>query len=94
MNLVKTDQERILRVTTDGTNVRRDATSGADVVLQLKRNDTVRWQGPKVGQWYAVYVPQAVAYVHSSVIYIRDDAAAEPAQEPAVADNPGVCSAH
>lgn len=76
MNLVQTDQERILRVTTDGTNVRRDATKGAEVVLQLKRNDTVRWQGPKVGQWYAVYVPQAVAYVHSSVIYIKDAAPA------------------
>ena len=80
MNLVKTDQDHILRVTTDGTNVRRDATKGAEVVLQLKRNDTVRWQGPKVGQWYAVYVPQAVAYVHSSVIYMKDTAA--PTQQP------------
>lgn len=73
MNLAKTDKDSILRVTQDGANVRRDATSGSEVVTSLKRNDTVKWKGPKVGQWYAVYVPGAVAYVHISVLHITGD---------------------
>ena len=77
MNLVQTDKERILRVTTNGTNVRRDATKGGEVVIKLNRNDEVRWQGPKVGQWYAVYVPNAEVYVHASVVHVEDEAVAK-----------------
>ncbi len=86
MNLAKTDQERVLRVTQDGANVRRDATSGSKEVIKLNRNDTVRWKGPKVGQWYAVYVPTAVAYVHTSVLHIKDENEKKVDAEPAAAD--------
>ena len=92
MNLAKTKQENVLRVTTNGANVRQDATKGGAIVTELKMNDTVQWKGPKVGQWYAVYVPDAVAYVHASVLFIQDTVAQpannEAAGEPKVAAKP------
>lgn len=77
-NLVKTSG-RMMRVTLDGAVVRSDATTGGDVVAELKLNEVIEWKGPQVGSWYAVFVPSAVAYVHQSVVMVDQPIAAHDA---------------
>lgn len=55
-------------VTEDKARVRDDATLGANIVAELSKGDVVEDRGQKVGQWFAIYPPKAVAYVHEIVL--------------------------
>ncbi|MDA3963703.1 MAG: SH3 domain-containing protein [Planctomycetota bacterium] len=93
--LAPTDSPNLMRVTTNGANVRSDARSSAQMVDQLNTGDTVewvgrevdgQWVGRKVASWYAVYPTSAVAYVHHSVLSL-EPAKAVQIQQQAVAEN-------
>ena len=56
------------QVTTDKTRARNDATLTADVVAELNTGDVVEDKGLVVGDWRAVNIPDAVAYVHKTLV--------------------------
>lgn len=62
------------QVTTDKTRARNDATLSADVVAELNTGDVVEDKGLVVGDWRAVNIPDAVAYVHKSLVNMPADA--------------------
>jgi uncharacterized protein YraI len=67
-NLAETDREGVLQVTYDGVSVRSDARITAEKIAEMAVGETVEWSGRRVGQWYAVYPPSAVAYTYQSVL--------------------------
>ena len=77
-----TEDPRRLRVLVDQAHVRADSRIKAELVAQLDRGDVVEWvgaeldgvwQGRKIGDWYAVYPPSAVAYCHASVLALTTE---------------------
>lgn len=77
-----TDDPRRLRVLVDQAHVRADSRIKAELVAQLDRGEIVEWvgaeldgvwQGRKIGDWYAVYPPSAVAYCHASVLALTTE---------------------
>jgi hypothetical protein len=56
------------KVMVDRANVRDDATNGGNIVAMLNVGDIVEFQGQKIGDWNAIYPPQAIAYVHQSML--------------------------
>ncbi len=64
------------QVTTDKTRARNDATLAADVVAELNAGEVVEDKGLVVGNWRAVNIPDAVAYVHTSLVAMPADAKA------------------
>ena len=58
------------RVTREGTRARDDATLGGGIVRELAQGELVEDRGAPVGTWRPVYVPNAVAYIHESVIQL------------------------
>lgn len=67
-NLEETGREGVLKVTYDGASVRSDARITAEKIAEMAIGETVEWSGRRVGQWYAVYPPSAVAYTYQSVL--------------------------
>ncbi|MBA2479155.1 MAG: SH3 domain-containing protein [Planctomycetes bacterium] len=63
------------KVTTDGGKARDDATLKGNIVAELAIGEILEDRNRTVGQWHAVYVPSAVAYVHRSVLNLPDDQA-------------------
>ncbi|MBN8525307.1 MAG: SH3 domain-containing protein [Planctomycetes bacterium] len=61
------------QVTQDKTRARNDATMSADVVAELNTGEVVEDKGLVVGDWRAVNIPDAVAYVHKSLISLPAD---------------------
>ena len=64
------------QVTVDKTRARNDATLSADVVAELNTGEVVEDKGLVVGDWRAVNIPDAVAYVHKSLVNMPADAEA------------------
>lgn len=64
------------QVTVDKTRARNDATLSADVVAELNSGEVVEDKGLVVGDWRAVNIPDAVAYVHKSLVNMPADAEA------------------
>ncbi len=60
--------KKLVKIMVDGANVRRDATVGSDMVTQVRAGEMVEWSGEMVADWYAIYPPNAVAYVYKSVL--------------------------
>lgn len=56
------------QVIQDKTRARNDATLSADVVAELNTGEVVEDKGLVVGDWRAVNIPDAVAYVHKSLL--------------------------
>lgn len=77
------------QVTQDKTRARNDATLSADVVAELNTGEVVEDKGLVVGDWRAVNIPDAVAYVHKSLLNLPANAGQqleERAQRSAAAD--------
>jgi uncharacterized protein YgiM (DUF1202 family) len=76
-NLKALDGGLRYQVTTDKTRARNDATLSADVVAELNTGEIVEDKGLVVGDWRAVNIPDAVAYVHKSLINLPTDVATQ-----------------
>jgi len=66
--LAPTTGEKTFRVVVDGARVRADSRVTADMIAELAVDETVRWTGKKVGGWLSVHPPEAIAYMHHSVL--------------------------
>jgi uncharacterized protein YgiM (DUF1202 family) len=62
------------KVTADGVNARDDATLKSNIVSELAVGEIIEDRNSSRGNWHAVYIPSAVAYVHKSVINVPDAA--------------------
>jgi uncharacterized protein YgiM (DUF1202 family) len=65
------------QVNQDKTRARNDATLSADVVAELNAGEVVEDKGLVVGDWRAVNIPDAVAYVHKSLLNLPADVEAQ-----------------
>ncbi len=74
-NLKPLDGGLRYQVTQDKTRARNDATLSADLVAELNTGDVVEDKGLVVGDWRAVNIPDAVAYVHKSLLNLPADVA-------------------
>jgi uncharacterized protein YgiM (DUF1202 family) len=72
-NLAAVDGGARFRVTADKTRARADATLSAEVVAELNQGEIVEDKGAIVGDWRAVTIPDAVAYVHQSLVQMPAD---------------------
>ncbi len=61
------------QVTEDKARARDDATLGAVVVAELTKGDILDDKALTVGDWQAVTLPNAVAYLHRSVLALPSD---------------------
>jgi uncharacterized protein YgiM (DUF1202 family) len=61
------------RVAEDGARARDDARVTAEIVTELAKGEIVEDRGLMVGDWRAVYPPDAVAYMHESVLSLPAD---------------------
>lgn len=73
-NLTAIDGGARYKVSQDKTRARNDATLSADVVAELNVGEIVEDKGLVVGDWRAVNIPDAVAYVHKSLVKLPADA--------------------
>lgn len=76
-NLKALDGGQRYQVTADRTRARSDATLSADVVAELSAGEVVEDKGNVVGDWRAVNIPDAVAYIHGSLISLPPDVEAK-----------------
>lgn len=67
-NLKALDGGARWQITEDKTRARVDSTLGADVVAELNKGEIVEDKGLMVGNWRAVYIPDAVAYVAKKLV--------------------------
>ncbi len=74
-NLQAIDGGKRWRVTTDGTNARSDSTLRGDIVANLTMGEILLDKANTKGDWVAVSIPSAVAYVHQSTLSLPSDAA-------------------
>ncbi|MCS6970308.1 MAG: SH3 domain-containing protein [Planctomycetota bacterium] len=72
-NLKPLDGGLRYQVTQAQTKARDDARLTADVVAELNEGDIVEDRGQVVGDWRAVAIPDAVAFVHKSVLKLPPD---------------------
>lgn len=63
------------RVTEDKARARDDSTLGGGIVSELAKGEIVEDKGRLNGDWRAVYLPNAVAYISGSVLDIPADLA-------------------
>lgn len=61
------------QVTTDKARARDDATLAGNVVCELALGEVVEDKGQVVGDWRAVYMPDAVAYVAAKLVSLPAD---------------------
>jgi uncharacterized protein YgiM (DUF1202 family) len=88
-NLKPLDGGLRYQVTQDKTRARNDATLSADVVAELNTGEVVEDKGLVVGDWRAVNIPDAVAYVHKSLLNLPANVAQQmedKARQAAIAD--------
>lgn len=76
-NLKAIDGGKRFQVVGDKIRARNDATLSADVVAELSAGEVVEDKGLVVGDWRAVHIPDAVAYVHKSLITLPADVGAK-----------------
>jgi hypothetical protein len=88
-NLAPLDGGARYKVVQDKTRARNDATLSADVVAELGLGEVVEDKGQVVGDWRAVNIPDAVAYVHKSLLKLPanvEQGFVDQAQKAVVAD--------
>lgn len=61
------------RVTEDKARARDDSTLGAQIVGELAKGEVLEDKGRINGDWRAVYLPNAVAYISASVLAMPSD---------------------
>ncbi len=66
--LTPQDGGKTFIVNEDRAKARDDATLGGNIVCEVEKGEIVEPKGRQVGDWHAVYVPSATAYVHRSVL--------------------------
>lgn len=71
--LTPVDGGKRWRVTEDGARARDDARVTAEIVAELSKGEIIEDRGLMVGDWRAVYPPDAVAYMHESVLSLPAD---------------------
>lgn len=71
--LLPIDGGKRWRVAEDGARARDDARVTAEIVTELAKGEIVEDRGLMVGDWRAVYPPDAVAYMHESVLSLPAD---------------------
>jgi uncharacterized protein YgiM (DUF1202 family) len=71
--LLPIDGGKRWRVAEDGARARDDARVTAEIVTELSKGEIVEDRGLMVGDWRAVYPPDAVAYMHESVLSLPAD---------------------
>lgn len=86
-NLKALDGGVRFQVIADKTRARNDATLSADVVAELNTGEIVEDKGLVVGDWRAVNIPDAVAYVHKSLLTLPANVAETWAKAKEVAAN-------
>jgi hypothetical protein len=60
------------RVNRDRVRARDDSTLGANIIAELAKGEIVEAKGRVNGDWIAVYPPNAIAYIHKSVLNLPD----------------------
>ncbi len=61
------------RVTEDRSRARDDSTLRSEIVAELNKGEILEDMGRLNGEWRAVYLPNAVAYIHKSVLNLPTD---------------------
>ena len=61
------------RVTEDRSRARDDSTLRSEIVAELSKGEILEDMGRLNGEWRAVYLPNAVAYIHKSVLVLPKD---------------------
>lgn len=61
------------RVTEDKARARDDSTLRSEIVAELNKGEILEDMGRTNGEWRAVYLPNAVAYIHKSVLNLPKD---------------------
>ncbi len=69
-NLLPVDGGKRWKVTGEGARARSDSTLGADIVAELKPGEIIEDRAASRGEWVAVSIPSAVAYIHKSLISV------------------------
>jgi uncharacterized protein YgiM (DUF1202 family) len=67
-NLAPIDGGARWKVTVDKTRARNDSRITAEVVAELNQGEIVEDKGDVVGEWRSVTIPDAIAYVHTSLV--------------------------
>jgi uncharacterized protein YgiM (DUF1202 family) len=67
-NLTPVDGGKRWKVTGTGARARSDATLGADIVAELATGEIIEDRASSRGEWVAVSIPSAVAYIHKSLL--------------------------
>ncbi len=65
------------RVTQDRSRARDDSTLRGEIIAELSKGEILEDMGRLNGEWRAVYLPNAVAYVHKSVLNLPKDLGVE-----------------
>jgi uncharacterized protein YgiM (DUF1202 family) len=73
-HLQAVDNGKRWKVMADGVNARDDATLKGNIVSELSVGEIIEDRNSSRGNWHAVYIPSAVAYVHKSVINVPNAA--------------------
>jgi uncharacterized protein YgiM (DUF1202 family) len=76
-NLQPMDGGKRWRVTSDGVHARSDSTLRGDIVADLTMGEILVDKANAKGDWVAVSIPSAVAYIHQSTISLPNDAAVQ-----------------
>jgi len=66
--LAAVDGGKRWRITEDKARARNDARVTAEIVAELDKGSIVEDRENPVGDWRAVYLPEAIAYMHESVL--------------------------
>ncbi|MEK7412751.1 MAG: SH3 domain-containing protein [Planctomycetota bacterium] len=72
-SLTPIDNEARFKVSKDKTRARSDSTLSGDIVAELSLGEIVESKGLTTGDWRAVYIPDAVAYVAKSLVTMPKD---------------------
>jgi uncharacterized protein YgiM (DUF1202 family) len=63
------------KVTVDGAHARADATIGAEIVCDMAMGEVLEDRGQVQGDFHAVYIPSAVAYIKKELLTLPDASA-------------------
>jgi hypothetical protein len=67
-NLQPLDGGKRWKVMTDGTRARDDATLKGGIVAELAKDEVIDDRNSARGNWHAVYIPSAIAYVSKKLV--------------------------
>jgi hypothetical protein len=79
-NLQPLDGGKRWKVMTDGTRARDDATLKGGIVAELAKDEVIEDRNSARGNWHAVYIPSAVAYVSKKLVTLPNPQAIQQQQ--------------